>query len=123
LDQVKSQGLGTAALKNQAGNYVLPEQKNIVAAAAAMVPKTPKDERVSLIFAPGADSYPIINYEYVAVQTNQSNPDIAAAMRAALLWAILPNGGNAASYLDQVHFLPLPDSVAPLSKAQINQIQ
>jgi phosphate transport system substrate-binding protein len=123
LDEVKQQGLGTAALKNQAGNFVLPEQKNIVAAAAAMVSKTPKDERVSLIFAPGADSYPIINYEYVAVQTQQSNPDIAAGMRSVLLWAISPKGGNAPSFLNKVHFLPLPDSVAPLSKAQINQIQ
>jgi phosphate transport system substrate-binding protein len=123
LDEVKSQGLGTAALKNQAGNFVLPEQKNIVAAAAAMVPKTPKNERVSLIFAPGADSYPIINYEYVAVQTKQSNPDIASAMRSVLRWAISPTGGNASSFLDKVHFLPLPDSVAPLSQAQINKIQ
>ena len=123
LDEVKSQGLGTAALKNQAGNFVAPVQKNIVAAAAAMVPKTPKDERVSLIFAPGADSYPIINYEYVAVQTNQPDPNIAAAMRTVLLWAISPNGGNASSFLDNVHFLPLPDSVAPLTKAQINKIQ
>jgi phosphate transport system substrate-binding protein len=123
LDEVKSQGLGTAALKNQAGNFVSPDKKNIVAAAAAMVPKTPKDERVSLIFAPGADSYPIINYEYVAVQTNQSDPNIAAGMRTVLLWAISPNGGNAASFLDKVHFLPLPDSVAALTKAQISEIQ
>ncbi|MCL4562243.1 MAG: phosphate ABC transporter substrate-binding protein PstS [Chloroflexi bacterium] len=123
LNEVTSKGLGTAALKNQAGSFVMPTQANISAAAAAMVPKTPKDERVSLIFAPGADSYPIINYEYVAVQTQQSDAQVAAAMRTVLLWAISPKGGNAPSFLDTVHFLPLPDTVAPLSQAQIAQIQ
>jgi phosphate transport system substrate-binding protein len=40
----------------------LPDPKTVKAAAAAMVPKTPADQRISLIFAPGKDSYPIINY-------------------------------------------------------------
>ncbi len=123
LDQATQKGLGTAALMNQAGKFVMPEQANIVAAASAMVPKTPKDERISMINAPGADSYPIINYEYVAVQTKQQDPNVAAAMRDVLLWAISPDGGNAPSFLDKVHFLPLPSSVAPLSTAQIDEIQ
>ncbi len=123
LDQATQKGLGTAALKNQAGKFVMPEQKNVVAAASAMVPKTPKDERISMINAPGADSYPIINYEYVAVQTNQKDPNVAAAMRDVLSWAISPDGGNAASFLDKVHFLPLPSTAAPLSKAQIAEIK
>ncbi len=123
LDQATQKGLGTAALENQAGKFVMPEKANIVAAASAMVPKTPKDERISMINAPGSGSYPIINYEYVAVQTKQQDPNVAAAMRDVLLWAISPDGGNAPSFLDKVHFLPLPSSAAPLSKAQIDQIQ
>lgn len=123
LDQATQKGLGTAALKNQAGKFVMPVKANIVAAASAMVPKTPKDERISLIFAPGDNSYPIINYEYVAVQTKQKDPEVAAAMRTVLLWAISSNGGNASSFLDKVRFLPLPASAAPLSEAQIAQIQ
>jgi phosphate transport system substrate-binding protein len=123
LDEAKSKGLGVANLKNQAGNFVPPDEKNIVAAASAMVPKTSKDERVSLIFAPGVDSYPIINYEYVAVQTHQPDPAVAATMRTVLEWAISSSCGNAGSFLNQVHFLPLPATVAPLSRAQIDQIQ
>ncbi|HET9015402.1 MAG TPA: phosphate ABC transporter substrate-binding protein PstS [Thermomicrobiaceae bacterium] len=123
LDEANSKGLGTAVLLNKAGSYVPIQQANIVAAASAMVPKTPKDERVSLIFAPGADSYPIINYEYVAVQTNQKDADTAQAMRTVLAWAIASDGGNASSFLNPVHFLPLPASVLPLSQAQIAQIK
>ena len=123
LNQAQAKGLGTALLLNKAGNYVPIQTANITAAASAMVPQTPKDERISLIFAPGADSYPIINYEYVAVQTKQSDPDIAQSMRTVLAWAISTDGGNASSFLDPVHFLPLPSSVLPLSQAQIAAIQ
>ncbi len=123
LDQATSKNLGTAALKNQAGNFEMPEQKNIAAAASAMIAKTPDDERISMIFAPGADSYPIINYEYVIVQTHQSDAVVAGAIRTALQWMISTNGGNMSSFLDKVHFLPLPQSVVPKSQAQINQIQ
>jgi phosphate transport system substrate-binding protein len=123
LEQANSKGLGTAALKNQAGVFVMPTSQNISAAASAMLANTPADERISLVFAPGADSYPIINYEYAIVNARQSNPAMASAVRTVLLWAISPNGGNSASFLDTVHFLPLPSSVASKSEAQINQIQ
>jgi phosphate transport system substrate-binding protein len=123
LDQATADHLGTANLKNQAGNFVAPTQQNISAAASAMVPQTPQNERISLIFAPGQNSYPIINYEYVAVQVNQSDTNVASAMRTVLLWAISPSGGNASSFLDKVHFLPLPATVLPMSTAQINLIK
>ncbi len=123
LDQATGKGLGTAALKNQAGKFVTPDKNAIAAAASAMVDKTPADERISLIYAPGADAYPIINYEYVIVQTHQSDPVVAGAIRTALLWMLSPNGGNAPSFLDKVHFLPLPAAVVSKSQAQINKIQ
>ena len=123
LDEATSKGLGTAALKNQAGSFVMPQTANITAAAAAMVGNTPADERASLIYAPGSDSYPIINYEYAIVQSRQASQAAASAVRTVLLWAISPDGGNSPSYLDKVHFLPLPSAVASKSQAQIDKIQ
>jgi phosphate transport system substrate-binding protein len=123
LDQATSHGLGTAALKNQSGIFVQPNSQSISAAASAMVVNTPADERISLVYAPGIDSYPIINYEYAVVQTRQSDPLIAGAIRTILLWAISPNGGNSPSFLDAVHFLPLPSTIVTKSEAQIDQIQ
>lgn len=123
LDQATREGLGTAALKNQSGKFVLPDHNSISAAASAMVKNTPEDERISLIYAPGDLSYPIINYEYVIVQSKQSDPETAAAIRTVLQWIISPDGGNAASFLNKVHFLPLPGTVASKSQAQINKIQ
>lgn len=116
-------GMGIAALGNHDGRFVLPTPRTVSDAAAAMVSKTPSDERVSLIFAPGAQSYPIINYEYAIVKKNQPNAETAEALRTLFTWAISKNGGNAPRYMEAVHFAALPASVAKLSQEQINQIR
>ena len=51
--------------------------------------RTPADERLSLVFAPGDDSYPLINYEYALVATKQPDAATAAALRRLLLWAVI----------------------------------
>jgi phosphate transport system substrate-binding protein len=123
LNQTNKAGLGYAALQNQAGNFVLPSGSTISAAAAAVDKSTPADGRVSLIFAPGAQSYPIINFEYAIVNPKQSNPETAAALKKFLLWAVSPSGGQSSTFLGAVHFLPLPAGVAALSHKLINSIQ
>ena len=122
LAQATKAGLGEALLQNRDGNFVLPTADTIKAAADALFDKTPKDERISLIFAPGAQSYPIINYEYVIVKQKQPDADTAKAIKDFLTWGLDPNNGGAASYLDKVHFQPLPASIVKLSQDQINSI-
>ncbi|HTT79668.1 MAG TPA: phosphate ABC transporter substrate-binding protein PstS, partial [Stellaceae bacterium] len=100
--------LGEAMLGNRAGRFVLANPKTVSAAVAATAAKTPKDERISLIFAPGAESYPIINYEYAIVNTAKAPPEVAKAVRAFLEWGISPQGGNAPKYMEAVGFVPLP---------------
>jgi len=114
--------LGEAALKNRAGHFVLPTVKTVPAAAAGMVPKTPKDERISLIFAPGRNAYPIINYEYTIVNANQPDADTAKAVKKFLSWAVKVDGGNAPQFLNPVHFMPLPPKAARLTEEQISKI-
>lgn len=121
LDRAKQQGLGYAALQNHDGNFELPTKENIQAAADAMKDKVPDDERISLIYAPGANSYPIINFEY-AIVNSQQDAGMATALKKFLNWSIDPNGGNSSQYMEPVHFLPLPSSVQPKSQAQINKI-
>jgi len=120
-DKATAAGLGTAALENKDGNYVLPTQANVAAAANSVANSTPADERVSMIFSAGADNYPIVNYEYAIVNSQQQAPAIASAIRDFLTWAV--NEGNATSFTNQVHFLPLPATVKTLTLAQINNIQ
>lgn len=122
LNKALSGGMGEAMLQNRAGHFLLPTEQTIAAAAKVMIGATPKDERISLIYAPGANSYPIINYEYAIINEKQSGATTAAAVKSLLLWAISPMGGNKQSFMSQVHFLPLPPSIYPLSKAQIEEI-
>ncbi|HTW88205.1 MAG TPA: phosphate ABC transporter substrate-binding protein PstS [Candidatus Binataceae bacterium] len=122
-DEIAKAGLGTAMLKNQSGKFLLPTAETISAAASVLDPRTPPDERLSLVFAPGDNSYPLINYEYVVVSTRQPNPAAAKILRDFLLWANSPLGGNTPKYLDAVHFIPLPDFIRALSENQINKIK
>jgi phosphate transport system substrate-binding protein len=121
-DGVAKAGLGTALLKNQSGQFLLPTADTVSDAASNLDQRTPADERLSLVFAPGDNSYPLINYEYAVVSTQQPDPSTAAAIRQFLLWSIALDGGNSEKYLNSVRFIPLPDFIRALSEKQINRI-
>jgi phosphate transport system substrate-binding protein len=119
---IDQNAMGEALLENHDGKFVLPTVENVQAAANSDVARTPPDERISLIFAPGASSYPIINYEYVMVKQKQPNAQTANELKGFLRWAVSGKGGNAETFLKQVSFVPLPASVRKLSDAQISRI-
>jgi phosphate transport system substrate-binding protein len=119
--KVAAAGLGQAALEDADGQYVLPTPDNIAAAAASVANTTPPDERISMIFSLGPDAYPIVNYEYAIVKSDQPDNTTAAAIQTFLTWALTT--GNGATYLDKVHFLPLPAAIVILSKTQIAKVQ
>jgi len=119
---VAKAGLGTAMVKSQAGQFLLPTDETVSAAASELDPRTPPDERLSLAFAPGQNSYPLVNYEYAVVSTHQPDAATAAAIRRFLLWSVALDGGNARKYLAAVGFIPLPDFIRALSEQQIKRI-
>ena len=55
-DKLAAAQLGTVALKNGAGEFVLPTRETITAGAASLGPRTPADERLSLVYAPASGS-------------------------------------------------------------------
>jgi phosphate transport system substrate-binding protein len=121
-EEVAKAGLGTAALKSYDGPFLLPTPESIAASAASLGPRTPADERLTLVNAPGANCYPLINYEYAVVSTKQPTPATAAAIRAFLLWATAPDEANAKTLAD-AHFIPLPARTWLLSHDQIEMIK
>ena len=122
-DQIAKAGLGTAMIKNQAGKFLLPTPQSIADAAAELDPRTPVYERITLIFAPGDDSYPLLNYEYAVVSKSQPNAATTDALRHFLPWVISETGGNGQKYLRPVGFIALPDFIRGLSERQITQIK
>jgi phosphate transport system substrate-binding protein len=121
-DDLTKAGLGTVQIKNQNGKFLLPTAQTVADAAAELDQRTPPYERISLAFAPGDNSYPLIAYEYALVSKTQPDAATAKALRDFLNWMISPVGGNATKYLDAVHFIALPDFVRAMSEDQIKEI-
>ena len=113
--------LGEAKLANTLGQWELPSQTSIDAAVASFVSSTPDNETISMVDGPASGGYPIVNYEYAIVSSQQPSAAKARDLQAFLHWAT--TAGNAASFLDQVRFQPLPPSVVALADAQIASIR
>ncbi len=120
---IRREHLGTARLENRDGRFVSLTPATVEAAARARRAKTPASERLSLVDAPGANAYPIVNYEYVMVRVHQPSARIAQALRRFLTWCLNPRGGSARTFLDAVGFVGLPKSVRQLSRRQIARIR
>ena len=121
LDQwVTPLKLGYGLLQNKAGNYVEATLDNVKASIDALTPSTPADERLSLVNAPGQNSYPIVGYGYALVNKLQLNPEIAQVVRTLLEYCLYP--GDLPSFLGVYHFAPLPPAIVQLSLKQIAMI-
>jgi phosphate transport system substrate-binding protein len=118
----KSSGLEEAMLKNQAGNFVLPTPSTIQSAVTAGAPSVPANLAAPLIYEPGAQSYPIVNFEYIIVKDSQSSSDVALAIRTFLVWAASPTGGSNPTYLGKEQFQALPASVVAKAAPVIAKI-
>lgn len=130
-------GLTYAALGDQAANvngtdpsnYVLPTAANIGQdASLGLVNLAPPSVAICLILGgvPGATNlqlghggtmptvanptpYPIVNLEYTLEKTTPSDAAKQKWVVAFLEWALAY--GNSATYMNQVHFLPLPPAI------------
>jgi phosphate transport system substrate-binding protein len=121
--QALQAGLGYAALQNAKGQFTLPTASAIAAEAAYYVKKTPANGTISMIYGAANNGYPIINYEYAIVSTDQPSASTAKNVRSVLEWAINPKQGSATTYLAQVNFQALPAKVVAQSIKQILAIK
>lgn len=125
-----------AFLQNQAGNFVEPSLESTEAAVAAATNNNTQTsnnsttgasnttstilpagdaswEKVSLLDAPGADSYPIASFSYLLLYKELSdNPRIDSMEKARALvdfvdWAIT----DGQQFAGELAYVPLPDSV------------
>ena len=118
IEQAYSQGLvlPLAAIRNQAGNYVLPSPRTVIAAAAQKPAITPTD--FSIVNQPGASSYPISGYSWALVYTHQPSQATGQALVTMLDW--LTHGGQA--YAAANSYVPLPAQVQQLAVTMLQQV-
>ena len=119
VEQVYAQqnDLPSAAIQNQAGQFVQPTLEATAAAADAAAAGLPQDTdfRVSLINAPGAQTYPIAAWTYLLVPSNMPDCAKARALAELVAWAYSDEGDAMASELG---YTPLPESVEALVLAK-----
>jgi phosphate transport system substrate-binding protein len=108
--------LSYAAIRNRAGDYVIPTTASITAAAAQKPNITPTN--FSIVNQPGASSYPITGYSWALVYTHQPNQATGQELVAMLDW--LTHSGQA--YAAATSYVPLPPQIQQLAHTMLQRV-
>jgi phosphate transport system substrate-binding protein len=121
LAYARQNNLPTAHVKNATDAFVNPTIESITAAAAGAMTTlgAASDYRVSIVNAPGAQSYPISSFTWLLVY--QSQPDAAKGQKLIdfLKW-MYGNGEDFASALD---YAPLPSELRQQLTTRLAEIR
>ena len=101
-----------AAVKNQAGLFVMPSLKSVAADAAQKPNVTSID--FSIVNQPGADSYPISGYSWALVAQKQANAATGKTLVQVLDWLTHTGGGQDQSA--SLDYVPLPANIQALAR-------
>jgi len=120
LAYAKQNNLPIAAVRNKAGQFVAASVPAVTAAAAGVAKALPAstDYRVSIVDAPGADSYPISSFTWILVYQHQRDAVKGKKLVDFLNWA-LTDGEKEAVTLD---YAPLPTDMAANVKSRLATI-
>jgi len=118
LAYAKQNKMKVASLRNREGHFVIPTLEATSAAAAGMAKSMPDDFRVSLVDAPGKESWPISGLTWILVYKDQKDEARGKAMVQFLKWAI-KDGQKMEAALD---YAPLPIAVVEKVDQALKQI-
>jgi phosphate transport system substrate-binding protein len=118
LEQAYSKGLllPFAAIRNQAGQYVIPSAQSVAAAAAQKPDITPTD--FSIVNQRGASSYPISGYSWALVYARQ--PAQATGQRLVSMLDWLTHDGQAFAAANG--YVPLLPQIQQLAHTMLQQV-
>ncbi len=117
-----------AKVRNPAGNFISPSLASTAAAAAGAAPSLPAPDadwgNVSILNAPGANSYPIATFTYLLVykELNTLGSSMTQPRAKALvdfLWWAVHDGQT---YSSALTYVPLPSAVVTLDEGAIRSI-
>jgi phosphate transport system substrate-binding protein len=118
IEEAYSRGLllPFAAIRNQAGNYVIPSAQTVAAAAAQKHHITPTD--FAIVNQPGANSYPISGYSWALVYTHQPSQATGQNLVSMLDWLTHSGQAYAAAY----GYVPLPPQIQQFAQTMLQQV-
>lgn len=108
-----------AKVKNQSGEFILPDLASLTTAANQYVSDIPEDLRQSITNAPGQGSYPISSYTYILVYENQKDGFKGKVLKEFLLWAL----SDGEKFAKDLGYAPLPESVIQKANTIISNIK
>lgn len=112
-------GLPVMSIKNRDGKFVPPALEGISAAAAGVAATMPADLRVSIVNAPGEQSYPISSFSYILVYEEQKDGVKGKALAQFLWWAV--HDGQISG--PALHYAPLPPALVQRVEAQLRRLR
>jgi phosphate transport system substrate-binding protein len=115
LIYARANNMQFGAVKNKAGKFLKATTDGVTAAAAAAAKSMPKDYRVSITNADGAESYPISSFTWLLIPVKSADPAKGKALQGFLEWMITTGEGEASSMTDA----PLPKQVQEMVKQTI----
>jgi phosphate transport system substrate-binding protein len=118
LAYAKQNKMKMAALRNREGTFVTPTLEATSAAAAGVSKSMPADFRVSLVDAPGKDSWPIAGLTWLLVYKQQKDAARGKEIVQFLKWAVR-DGQKLTAALD---YAALPKAVAEKVDQALRQI-
>ncbi len=120
LAYAKQNNLPAALIRNKAGQYVAASVPAVTAAAAGVAQSLPAntDYRISIVDAPGAQSYPISSFTWLLVYQHQQDAVKGKKLVDFLNWA-MTDGEKSAPTLD---YAPLPAEMVTSVRAKIATI-
>jgi phosphate transport system substrate-binding protein len=119
LIYARANNMQFGAVKNKAGKFLKASTDGVTAAAAAAAKAMPKDYRVSITNADGADSYPISSFTWLLIPVKSADPAKGKALQSFLEWMIETGEGEAAS----MTYAPLPKQVQEMVKQTIKTVK
>jgi phosphate transport system substrate-binding protein len=121
LAYARQNKLPYAALKNAAGNFVMPSIESVTEAAAAIAAKLPAntDFRVSVVNSPSKTAYPISSFTYLLVYETQADPAKGKKLVDFIKWAIHDGEASAAS----LDYAPLPKNVVTMLDKRLSMVK
>src|SRR5271156_5353360 len=120
LTYATQNNLPVAAIKNQAGKYVLPSTAGTTAAIDAFKDQLAKDDRTSIANPPASapDAYPISTLTFLIIPKDGKDVAKRTALKPFVLY-LVTDGQQAAGGLN---YAPLPDAVKQQDVQTLNQM-
>jgi phosphate transport system substrate-binding protein len=120
LTYATQNNLPVAAIKNQAGKYVLPSTAGTTAAIDAFKDELAKDDRTPIANPPASapEAYPISTLTFLIIPKDGKDVPKRTALKQFITY-VVTDGQQAASGLN---YAPLPDAVKQLNVKALGQL-